>query len=823
VASLPKQIRDSQKFLVYEEYLHEGRAVIRPRRSGHRKFSGRRPDTAHLYFTCSKTKEDKYVQNLFGRPAFWYTGACLIIHGLLSCHGTGRYSGHPPPPPRDEAVAVQETTESDDAIVLPEASIMAERETTEHISREQMRERGDNTLYDVLRWIPGVTPTGGHAGLELGGINVRGMSNRYGGDSLTVMVDGVPMSNQHGGFGSKTDYASMLTEGIESIDLTKGYTSVLLGPNVISGALMIRTAKPKRAIELDGIAGIGFDGGGFANTTESLTAGTRLGMFYARAGVQERYVHHWRLPDSFEPRDTRPPEEGGDPQLKGNRLFSESNTLDASIMIGANPLDELDIWATYAFSSRRILPDGWTPTRAGNRMDDGNGNEVTQSTFMGFPYRNRHDTTFHTVWDDEKFNVGAHGYFSFFDQRELSLPGSLYATLAQSWQNYEDKNYYIEDLNSYAAGANLEGDYNINSWSIIKASFQFRQNNYNLYRGFSVREEPDHTDKYATKLLTDNIYFGGAEYTANFLQDFTAIVGFGLDMSQPVRMDRWDTTGTRVQSDTGDFLVLPQWGAALFYDIDDTKKHELHLTYAKKNRFPSFNDKEAGVNSWGVTVNPNPDLGAEQVHAFEFGYRGYFFDRIRVSSAVYTNYELNKIVDVVIDPLTYTTQYQNIYKNLYYGLDFGLEMFLNDYLALGGALGINKYKVLETYATMTDSLQSGIIQDSPQLTANGYFSITPFGKRAFGMVQNIRLTPRFEYMGARLESKATDQIVSSSHDGTDRYLGDYALFHIGLSADIGEHFTASLQLNNVFDELYYRTAYMPEAGRSFNMSFGAKF
>jgi outer membrane receptor protein involved in Fe transport len=213
-------------------------------------------------------------------------------------------------------------------------------------------------------------------------------------------------------------------------------------------------------------------------------------------------------------------------------------------------------------------------------------------------------------------------------------------------------------------------------------------------------------------------------------------------------------------------------------------------------------------------------LGTEQVHAFEFGYRGYFFDRIRVSSAIYTNYELNKIANVAITDPDYATQYQNINENLYYGLDFGMEMFLNDYFTLGGALGVNKYKVLETNST---GANAKVIQDSPQLTANGYFSITPFGEKTFGIVQNIRIMPRFEYMGAKLETKATDTMAGSSHDGTDRYLGDYVLFHIGLGADIGEHFRVSMQLNNILDELYYRTSYMPEPGRSFNISFGANF
>jgi iron complex outermembrane receptor protein len=300
-----------------------------------------------------------------------------------------------------------------------------------------------------------------------------------------------------------------------------------------------------------------------------------------RAGVQDRYVNHWRLPGSFEPKDPRPPEKGGDPQLEGNRIFSESNTLDASIMVGANPVDALDIWAAYAYSSNTRLPDGWTPTRAGNRTkytpDGGTEEEVCQTVFMGFPYRNRHDASLHTVWDDEKFNAGIHGYFTFFDQRQLSLAQSGYATPI-IWPQYKNDNYNIEDLNSYAYGVNLEGAYNINDWSIIKGAVQFRQNNYNLYRGFSVREEPEHTDKYATRLLTDNIYFGGVEYTANFLKDFTVIAGIGLDMSQPVRMDRWnnDAARTPLKSDTGNFLAIPQWGLALFYDIDDAKQHELH-------------------------------------------------------------------------------------------------------------------------------------------------------------------------------------------------------------------------------------------------------
>jgi iron complex outermembrane receptor protein len=756
----------------------------------------------------------------------------LVLTTFLSLSYPVLAQDEPTPPPPE---SVSEQSNFDDEVVLPAAEVMAKKETAEHVSQEQMYERGDTNLFEAMRWIPGIVENGGHAGTDLGGLSLRGIGGGgHGTDYMTIMQDGVPMSDL-GGYGvtGRVDYAGIQTGGLESIDVAKGYASVLLGPNIMAGVLMVRTAKPQRRLELDARTRLDFDAGGFGATTTNLTAGTRLGIFYARAGVQEKYVDHWRLSDSFKPGDSRPPEEGGDPQQKGNRIFTKANTFGANIMLGLTPLDDLDIWATYAYSSRKLLPNGWAPPRAGNTTaDPADNTKTTAYVLMGaYPYRDRHDVTLHGEWTEDKFNLGLHSYFNLYTQRSYSLTPRGWGSTKDIWPSYLNDQYNVSDLNTYTFGINLDGGYEINERSKIEGAVQFRQNGYDVYSGsaFGVREEPEHNEKYQTSSFMDNIWFIGAEYTANPVDPFTAVLGFGIDMMDPQKLDRWsisstDQTRTEQKSDVSDPGAIPQWTVGLFYDI--TKQHELHLTYAKKNRFPSFSEKQGAEGTNTPTLDgpsdlkPNLELKPQQVHHFELGYKGYFIERVRVTTALYTNYELDKIATVTLtnDPKGYDSQRQNIDENLYYGLEFGTEMFLNDYFTMGGSFAINKYKILHSEAT-SGGVEFEFMGSAPLLTANGYFSIAPFANVDTGIFANIRIMPRFEYVGTRFAANDANLLTAAQKT----YLDDYALLHLGIFADIGEHYYASFGIHNIMDQLYYTTQWMPAAGRSCNISFGAKF
>jgi iron complex outermembrane receptor protein len=746
-----------------------------------------------------------------------------------------------------------------DEVVLPSAEVRAQRETAEHVSQEQMTERGDTTLFEAMRWIPGIVTFGSHPGTDQGAMGVRGISGgSHDVDYMTIMQDGAPLSDLggiDGGSGGRLDYFGMLTGGLESIDVAKGYTSVLLGPNIMAGVLMMRTAKPKRLFELNARAGVDLDAGGFSATSETLTVGSRFGMFYARAGVQEKYMDHWRMPEDFEPTNTQGKTDNIEqPQKAGNRIFSKSNSLGANIMFGVNPFDTLDVWATYAYSSRDILDGGWTPVPVSNSIVPAMPNDMLDprtSLFMGsFPYRRRHDATLHAEWTPTgKLNLGLLGYFNLYDQERRSIfspSGRPFGDPATIWPLYEADSYTISYLSTNAFGINLQGGYAINDMHKIEGAVQFRQNNFEEWGdGLGVREEPERSDDHLKASYRDNIYFFGAEYTINPVKAFTGIVGFGLDMNDPQKLDRWTNTNrnpagvythTPQETELSSFIAMPQWNLGAFYDL--TEQHELHFTYAKKNRFPSFTERgDAGAASWrNVTLEPNLDLKPQEVHHFEVGYKGYFLERVRLTSALYTNYELNKIAIVTLDPGSPPTQpggadgtppkgqYRNINENLYYGLELGTELVLNDFFSMGGNFSLSKSKVLYNAANDDPgtSADYSIIGLSPLFVTNGYVSISPFAGMDIKGIDDIRIIPRFEYIGTRYyPSSAGNQISESAK--ASKILDDYALLHLGIIVDIAEHYSASFSVNNILDEIYYTAPFYPGAGRSFNISLGAKF
>jgi iron complex outermembrane receptor protein len=744
-----------------------------------------------------------------------------------------------PPPPIAQNADVSQNTEE---IVLPGAEVRAQRETAEHVSQEQMIERGDTNLFEAMRWIPGVTTNTGHATYDSPGLGIRGLGDGgTGADYLVIMQDGTPISDL-GGSSIRPDYSGMLTSGLESIDVVKGYTSVLLGPNILGGAVIMRTAKPKKPLELNARVGFDFDAYGFGGTTDTAMIGSRLGMFYARAIIQEKYVDHWGLSDDYKPGPSQDPSAGGDPQQKGKRIFTESNTFGVNIMFGINPFEELDIWATYAYSSKRLLPDGWAPPRAGCLVEDEdpsgtqNYGPATDAYILmgGAPYRNMHDATLHAEWDPGKLNLKLNGYFNFYEHRRMSLynpSGVGWGATSKMWPLYLADSYTLSDLSSYTFGVNLQGGYEINDVHKIEGAFQIRQNNYETWGGgLGVKEEPEHTDEHLQASYKDNIYFFGVEYTINPVKAFTGIVGFGLDMNDPQKLDRWSNsntsgvyTHTPQKSDVSNFNAMPQWSLGAFYDL--TEQHEIHFTYAKKNRFPSFSQRASSVGSATTTgsndTKPNMDLKPQQVHHFELGYRGYFLENIRITSSIYTNYEIDEISTVSLenDPDGYERQYQNIDKNLYYGFEVGTEMFLSKVLTMGGTFSIIKYKILHNETKASGGVEYEYMGNTPLFTANGYFSIAPFAGKDLGAVDNIRIMPRFEYVSTKYAATGSNLITANNR----RYLDDYVLVHLGIFVDIAEHYSASFAINNLLDQLYYTNRWIPAQGRSFNISFGAKF
>ena len=176
---------------------------------------------------------------------------------------------------------------------------------------------------------------------------------------------------------------------------------------------------------------------------------------------------------------------------------------------------------------------------------------------------------------------------------------------------------------------------------------------------------------------------------------------------------------------------------------------------------------------------------------------------------------MESVIIGVNDAGANVTQYQNVGETLFYGIDFGTEMFMNQYVALGGALGATRYDVLHS------EQDYAYLQNIPMFTANGYITVLPFAGINTGIFENIKISPRIEYIS---------QVYASSYKldaATKATIDGHVAGHISASVDIAKHYSLSFAVKNITDELYDQgsgtNAAHPGPGRSFTISLGAKF
>jgi iron complex outermembrane receptor protein len=680
---------------------------------------------------------------------------------------------------------------SDDTVQLPAVELSENKETTEFITREQMDRRGDSDLIEAVRWVPGIIPLDAGGARNESGFTMRGLGQA----TVPVYLDGVPWGDP---YGSQIDYSRFLTTDIESISINKGYSSMMLGSNNMGGVIVMRTAKPKKPFEASLKSSLDTDGVfAYSGNLQTFSAGTKLDLFYAKASFTWRDVDHWRLPKTFKASDDLEPGAGGNPQKEGDRIWSKSSDLKISALFGFTPGENIDVWASYSYSDS---DKGVSPPSV-----DG-----VKYSVWEWPYVRRHTVSLNGDWTTDSFYLHAMGFFDKYNNRLYPYPrfggGASGDTAYNAWL---DGNSETSDYDDYTFGVTLQGTYNINKLSKIAGNFDFKQFSHKSFDKAYLSPSTYSDTFVQTADVSENLIFAGAEYTIKPVNPLTLAAGLGVNIYVPGNMDNYNSTSgdkvTTVNSPETQAAPTVQLGA--FYDL--STDHELHLTWALKNRYPTMKEK---FSSLGTGKNKaNPDLTAEYANHFEFGYKGYLIEKINITSAVFYTYASDRITNVSItgDP-DYTSQYQNIDKTAFYGFEFGTEMYVSRFVSLGGALGYTKSEIISSESGYTQ------IAGIPEFTANGYAVIKPLETvLTGGGIHNVSIIPGFEFFGSR--------VLGNQITTTRTALPDYTLASIKLSADFTDYVSASFSVYNLFDELYESSQYFPQAGRSYNFTLSGKY
>lgn len=156
--------------------------------------------------------------------------------------------------------------------------------TVTRIEATKIEENKPLDLSEVLRYAPGVNVTVGNK-YEFT-LKLRGMDSRR----IALLIDGVPSYEPYyGSFDLKTISAA----GLDSLQITKGPSSVLYGPNTLAGIVNVITRRPQGEPFLV----LRASGGTRKTYSTELDGGFQIGKFALAGGVSSQQSDGFAYPD----------------------------------------------------------------------------------------------------------------------------------------------------------------------------------------------------------------------------------------------------------------------------------------------------------------------------------------------------------------------------------------------------------------------------------------------------------------------------------------------------------------------------------------------
>ena len=146
---------------------------------------------------------------------------------------------------------------------------LAETPVTAGIDQSQISNLNLTNAAKALDYLPGVSIQHLSANRNEAGIMVRGFSTR---GQVPLYVDGIPISVPYDGY---VDFNRFLTSDIGEIQVARGYSSPLLGPNALGGSINMVTEEPAKKFNADALIGTGSG----STLLSSLRLGSRLRHF----------------------------------------------------------------------------------------------------------------------------------------------------------------------------------------------------------------------------------------------------------------------------------------------------------------------------------------------------------------------------------------------------------------------------------------------------------------------------------------------------------------------------------------------------------------
>lgn len=479
--------------------------------------------------------------------------------------------------------------------------------------------------------------------------HVRGFDSRR----VPLYIDGIPVYVPYDG---NSDFGRFTTYDLSRIDISKGSSSVLYGPNTMGGAINLITKKPTK--ELEGSVGYGFETGRNSKTygnNVDFNIGTKQELFYVQACGSYMEDAGQQMSRKFKG-DVNGNEDDG------RRDDSVQRDKKISFKVGFTP-NETD---EYAITYVNQKGEKEQPMYAGR--------------YTTFTQRDR--LWEWPRWDRESVYFHSHTQFA----------SSLYINTKAFADEFKNEMYDISNLEdskykdkSHGFGLELGGD--IGDRDTIKFATSYKKDKHSGYKiHYTGRFDTEPTVNFV-----DKTYSFALENTYKFSEYTKFIVGASYDIRDAVRAEdyiqfrgggggRNNPANYKLTSfDVGKKHAF-NYQAAIKHSFDGND--ELSVSYAKKTYFPSMKDSYS--ERFGRNF-ANPYLKPEVANHYEIGYQRNFGEFLRLETALFYSRVKDAIGTASVTKFAQTREMNvNVDKAEYKGFELGAAYFATQNLELGG-------------------------------------------------------------------------------------------------------------------------------------------
>lgn len=517
-------------------------------------------------------------------------------------------------------VSVDPTISETNIFTVGEIVVTGKPQSKESVTAEEMEQLNKKNISQAVNILPGIYQ-GNMGARNEGMIYVRGFDMRQ----VPLYVDGIPQYVPYDGY---VDPNRFTTFDLSEIIISKGYSSVLFGPNTLGGAINMVSRKPLKKFEGKVTGGLSFDNNQIASACTSLNLASNQGEWYVQSSLSLLDGNFIPLSGSF----AATKNENG-----GKRDNSDTQDFKGSVKVGYTP----------------------------NSTDEYSLSFINQDSNKGVPvYTGINPLAAVRYW---RYTEWEKSSLYFIGKRQLDSKSYLktrafYDKYYNVLDSYDNATYTTQatkkSFTSIYDDKTVGGSVEYGTELIRNNTLKFAvHDKYDMHKEYNIGQQ--------AKEFADNTFSVSAENTWSASDDFSVIVGVRRDFRNTNKAE--DLQGTTLSSFDLRDNTATNYQLAVVARLDDRQSVTSYLT--RTTRFPTQKDRYS--YRFGSAL-PNPALQQEQSWNYGVDYSVKLVDNLKMQASVYQS-KLSDVIQQVDNVLPGVYQFRNSGRATYTGFECSVD------------------------------------------------------------------------------------------------------------------------------------------------------